>query len=77
MNTNRHEWQKPEPAERGCVPQSGISRSASTCREVSRKFQRFNRSVAAATGAMHTVALRRRILSVSIRVYPWFNSVNT
>ena len=76
MNTNKHEWQKPEPAERGCVPQSGISRSASAYGEVSREFQRFNRGVAAATGAAHTVALRRRILSVSIRVHPWFNSVN-
>jgi len=37
-------------------------------------FQRYYRGVAAATGAAHTVALRRRILSVSIRVHPWFNS---
>jgi hypothetical protein len=76
MNTDKHEFQKLKLAERSCVPQSGISRSAPTCREVSRKFQHFNRSVAAAIGAAHTVALPRRILSVSIHVYPWFNSVN-
>jgi hypothetical protein len=76
MNTDKHGFQKLKLAERGCVPQSGISRSASAYGEVSREFQRFNRGVAAATGAAHTVALRRRILSVSIRVHPWFNSVN-
>jgi hypothetical protein len=76
MNTDKHGFQKLKLAERGCVPQSGISRSAFAYGEVSRKFQHFNRSVAAATGAAHTVALRRRILSVSIRVHPWFNSIN-
>lgn len=53
-----HGWQK--PAERGCVPHSGISGSASICKAVSCKFQRFNRDVAAAAGAVRTAALRSR-----------------